>query len=282
MTQPDHSRSAHDREERDPPAGSDLRVEVEGGLGVVTIDRPAVRNALNSEVLAQIADALESLSADERVRVIVFTGAGEKAFVAGADINELATRTPVDGLRASMQRLYSAIEATEKPTIAAVNGYAFGGGLELALACDIRVASTNARFALPETGLGIIPAAGGTQRLARLIGVGRATEMILTGRRLTAEEALSAGLVTAVVDPERLLDEAQATAKKIMARGPLAVQLATAVIRHGFDADQATGMLLERLAQSVLYSTEEKAEGTRAFLEKRSPDYAPRTTQQGA
>lgn len=282
MTQPDHSRSAHDREERDPPAGSDLRVEVDGGLGVVTIDRPAVRNALNSEVLAQIADALESLSADERVRVIVFTGAGEKAFVAGADINELATRTPVDGLRASMQRLYSAIEATEKPTIAAVNGYAFGGGLELALACDIRVASTNARFALPETGLGIIPAAGGTQRLARLIGVGRATEMILTGRRLTAEEALSAGLVTAVVDPERLLDEAQATAKKIMARGPLAVQLATTVIRHGFDADQATGMLLERLAQSVLYSTEEKAEGTRAFLEKRSPDYAPRTTQQGA
>ncbi|MGQ7787508.1 enoyl-CoA hydratase/isomerase family protein [Nesterenkonia sp. PF2B19] len=251
-----------------------LILDVDDGIGTITVDRPEVRNALDSRVLQQLADAVEELRWDDAVRVIVFTGAGEKAFVAGADINELARRTPEDGLRATMQRFYTAVEAVEKPTIAAVNGYAFGGGLELALACDIRIASTAARFALPETGLGIIPAAGGTQRLARLIGAGRATEMILTGRRLDADEALQAGLVTAVVEPDGLLEEARRTAAQIMARGPLAVQLATTIIRHGLNADAATGMLLERLAQSVLYSTGERAEGTGAFLEKRTPDYS--------
>ncbi|GAA1175554.1 enoyl-CoA hydratase-related protein [Nesterenkonia xinjiangensis] len=264
----DHQ-SRHDEHRR---AGA-LTLSIDGGIGTITVDRPEVRNALDSDVLAQLADALEELRWDDSVRTIIFTGAGDKAFVAGADIRELARRVPEDGLRAAMQRLYDAVESVEKPTIAAVNGYAFGGGLELALACDIRVASTAARFALPETGLGIIPAAGGTQRLARLIGAGRATEMILTGRRLDADQALQAGLVTGVVAPEALLDEARSVAEQIMARGPLAVQLATTIIRHGLDADAATGMLLERLAQSVLYSTGERAEGTSAFQEKRRPDY---------
>ncbi|GAB3194499.1 enoyl-CoA hydratase/isomerase family protein [Nesterenkonia suensis] len=250
-----------------------LILSVQDGIGMITVDRPEVLNALNSTVLLQLAEAVEEMRWDDSVRVIVLTGAGGKSFVAGADINELARRTPADGLRATMQRLYSTVEAVEKPTIAAVNGYAFGGGLELALACDIRIASTAARFALPETGLGIIPAAGGTQRLARLIGVGRATEMILTGRRLDAEEAHRAGLVTAVVEPEDLLGEARRTAEKVMSRGPLAVQLATTIVRQGLDADASTGMLLERLAQAVLYSTGERDEGTGAFLEKRRPDY---------
>lgn len=250
-----------------------LDLGIQEGIGTITVDRPEVRNALDSRVLHQLTEAFEELRWDASVRVIVVTGAGQKAFVAGADINELAGRTPEDGLRATMQRLYTAVEAVEKPTIAAVNGYAFGGGLELALACDIRIASTAAQFALPETGLGIIPAAGGTQRLARLIGAGRATEMILTGRRLDADQALQAGLVTAVVEPDGLLDEARRTAEQIMGRGPLAVQLATTIIRHGLDTDSSTGMLLERLAQSVLYSTGERAEGTGAFLQKRTPDY---------
>ena len=250
-----------------------LTVDVTDGIALVTVNRPEVRNAINATVLRAITETLAELAENEDVQVLVFTGAGDKAFVAGADINELAVRTPKDGLKATMQSVYEKVEQFPKPTIAAVNGYAFGGGHELALACDIRIASTNAQFALPETGLGIMPAAGGTQRLAKLVGLGRATEIVLTGRRVKAEDALAMGLVTQVVEPDELLDTARETAQAIMAKGPLAIQLAKTVIRHGFDVDHQTGILLERLAQSVLYSSAEKAEGTTAFLEKRAPDF---------
>ncbi|MDO5492983.1 MAG: enoyl-CoA hydratase-related protein [Nesterenkonia sp.] len=243
------------------------------GIVVVTINRPQVHNAMNAEVLSRLAELLDAFEHDDSVRLLIFTGAGSKAFVAGADIRELERRRPVDGLTARMQRLYSRIEAFPKPTIAAVNGYAFGGGCELALACDVRIASTDAVFGLLETGLGIIPAAGGTQRLARMVGIGRATDMILTGRRVSGEEALTYGLVTEVVSSDDLITAAESAAARILAKGPLAVKLASEVIRRGFDVDQETGLLLERLAQSVIYSTEEKSEGTSAFLEGRRADF---------
>lgn len=250
-----------------------ILTEVRDGLAVLTINRPRVHNAMNAAVLAELSSILDRYEEDDSVRLLIFTGAGPKAFVAGADINELQRRRPVDGLRAPMQRLYSRIESYSKPTIAAVNGYAFGGGCELALACDIRVASTEAVFGLLETGLGIIPAAGGTQRLARMIGVGRATEMILTGRKIPADQALSYGLVTDVVPAEQLMETAFAVASRILAKGPLAVSLATTIVRRGFDVDQETGLLLERLAQALIYSTEEKQEGTSAFLEGRQANF---------
>lgn len=256
-----------------PQENPAVEVNIRDGIAWITINRPTVRNAINSEVLSTLRTTLERLRADSEAHLLVFTGAGDKAFVAGADINELASRKPVDGLRAAMQRLYDTVESIEMPTIAAVNGYAFGGGHELALACDIRIASANAQFALPETGLGIIPAAGGTQRLARLVGTGRATEIILTGRRVSAEEALRIGLVTDVVESHQLHDRVTATAEMILSKGPLAVQMAKSLIHLGPDASHSASMMMERLAQAVLYSTEEKAEGTRAFLESRRPQF---------
>lgn len=250
-----------------------VTVAIEECIAVITINRPEARNAINAPVLGRISRIMDALAHDRTAQLVIFTGAGDEAFVAGADINELAVRQPEDGLHAAMQGVYEQVEGFQKPTIAAVNGYAFGGGHELALACDIRIASTKAQFALPETGLGIMPAAGGTQRLARLVGVGRATEMILTGRRVKAQDALAMGLVTDVVEPQDLMAKAEETARIILSKGPLATQLAKTVVRHGFDADHGTGLLLERLAQSVLYSTAEKAEGTNAFLEKRAPDF---------
>ncbi|MEX5295341.1 enoyl-CoA hydratase-related protein [Kocuria sp. CPCC 205268] len=243
--------------------------ELRGSVAVLTVNRPEVRNALNAGVLDGIETALDTLERREDVGAVVLTGAGEKAFVAGADISQLIGYTLRDGLRARMQRLYDRIQDLELPTIAAVNGFALGGGNELAMSCDIRVAAAGARFGLPETNLGILPGAGGTQRLSRLVGLGRAQEMILTGRIIDAEEALRIGLVTSVVPAEELMDTALATAGTILAKGPLAVRLAKLVVRNGAETDQRTGLLLERLAQSLLYAADEKAEGANAFLEKR-------------
>lgn len=250
-----------------------ITAEVDDRVAVVTVNRPEVRNALNIQVLREIRAVLDAVRDRDDVGAVVFTGAGDKAFVAGADIGQLVGYTVRDGLAARMQRLYDEIEDFEKPTIAAVNGYALGGGNELAMACDIRIASDRARFGLPETGLGVLPGAGGTQRLARLVGKGRAVELILTGRTLDAEEALRIGLVTSVVPPEELLGAARATAAQILAKGPLAVRLGKLVIKNGFETDQRTGLLLERLAQSLLYASPEKAEGTGAFLDKRPADF---------
>lgn len=253
-----------------------LLTETQDGVGVITVNRPDVRNAMNRRVMQDLRAALEEMREDNGVGVVVFTGAGEKAFVAGADIGELRDRTMLDGLAARMQVIYDEIEDLEKPTIAAVNGYALGGGCELAMACDIRLASENARFGLPETALSIIPGAGGTQRLARLVGKGRAVEMILTGRMISADEAHSIGLVTQVVPQPDLMDAARETARTILSKGPLAARLAKLAVHSGFETDQRTGQILERLAQAVLYTSEDKQEGTEAFLEKRSPDFKGR------
>lgn len=253
-----------------------LLVEGRDRVGVITVNRPEVRNAMNRRVVEELRAALAQLREDDEVGVVVVTGAGEKAFVAGADIEELRERTMLDGLAASMQRLCDEIEGYEKPTIAAVNGYALGGGCELAMACDIRIASENARFGLPETALSIIPGAGGTQRLARLVGKGRATEMILTGRLIDAEEACAVGLVYRVVPRTGLMDAVRETAGRILSKGPLAVRLAKLVVQTGFETDQRTGLVVERLAQAVLYATEDKREGTSAFVEKREPDFKGR------
>lgn len=250
------------------PAGASER-----DVAVVRVNRPDVRNAVNRQVQAELRAVLDWARAADRVGALVITGVGDKAFIAGADITQLRDYTIATGIESSMQRLYDEIEAFEKPTIAAVNGFALGGGCELAMACDIRIASERARFGLPETMLGVLPAAGGTQRMGRLLGVGRAIELILTGRMVDADEALRIGLVTSVVPPTELVDEAVAKATTILGRGPLAIRLAKLVIRAGLDADQRTGLVVERLAQSVLYATSDKAEGAAAFMEKRPPSF---------
>ena len=252
-----------------------LGYEVADGIATVMVNRPEVRNALSRTVLADLRAALGAVRVDEKVGAVVFTGAGAggKAFVAGADINQLVNHTLHTGLESEMQRTFEELESLEKPTIAAVNGFALGGGCELAMSCDIRIASTAARFGLPETMLGIIPGAGGTQRLGRLVGVGRAIELVLTGRLLAAEEALRIGLVTSVVEADELLAEARRTAETILSKGPLAVRLAKLVTPTGLDADRHTGQVIERLAQSLLYTTHDKAEGTTAFIGKRAPKF---------
>ena len=250
-----------------------LAVEVDDRLAVVTVDRPEVRNALSRQVLAELRDVLTVLRERDDVGLVAFTGAGEKAFVAGADIGQLQTYDLHTGLDAALQRAFDEIEAFPKPTVAAVNGFALGGGCELAMACDIRIASENARFGLPETTLSVLPGAGGTQRLARLVGTGRAIEMILTGRFVDAAEAHAIGLVTAVVPADALAGELRRLADQILAKGPLAVRLAKLVVRAGMDADQRTGQVVEQLAQALLYTTADKAEGASAFLEKRRPAF---------
>jgi enoyl-CoA hydratase/carnithine racemase len=248
-----------------------LTATVSGQVAVVTIDRPDVRNALSRQVLIEVRAVLDRYREDDSVGVVIFTGAGERAFVAGADISQLRDYTLHTGLDGQMQRLFDEIESFEKPTIAAVNGFALGGGCELAMACDIRVASENARFGLPETNLSVLPGAGGTQRLARLVGTGHAIELILTGRMVDAAEAQHIGLVSRVVPPGELLGTTCEIARQILAKGPLAVRLAKLVVRSGMDVDQRTGLVVERLAQALLYTSSDKQEGATAFLEKRRP-----------
>lgn len=237
-------------------------------VAVLSLNRPEVLNAIDAVLQDALARRLDLLEDDADVDAVVITGRG-RAFAAGADINQLRQYTAHDGIEGRMQRLYDRVEAMAKPTIAAVNGYALGGGCELAMACDIRIGSTAARFGLPETMLGILPGAGGTQRLSRLVGQGRALDMVLTGRRLSAEEALAYGLVTEVHPPEDLMDRALQIATAVAGRGPLATRLATSVIRSGGDIDLATGLLIERLAQAVLYGDAQSQEGATAFIEKR-------------
>ncbi len=249
---------------------------VEEGVGTITINRPEVRNALSTQVLGDIRGALAEFRHDDRVGVVVFTGAGDRAFAAGADIGELRERTFLDALASTMQAVYDEVEAYEKPTIAAVNGLALGGGCELAMACDIRIAAENAKFGQPEVALSIIPGAGGTQRLARLVGKGRAVELILTGRIFDAEEALRIGLVTRILPPDELTKAVMETAWQILSKGPLAVRLAKLAVQTGFETDLKTGLVIERLAQAVLFTSEDKREGTSAFLEKREPEFEGR------
>ncbi|MGX6444373.1 enoyl-CoA hydratase/isomerase family protein [Neobacillus sp. K501] len=245
-------------------------------LGLITINRPEQRNALNLETLLEIERALEQLRMNDQIRVVIFTGAGEKSFAAGADIRQLNKRTMVEALQPNMTATYRKIEDYEKPTIAAINGFALGGGLELALACDIRIASYNAKVGLPEVSLGIIPGAGGTQRLTRIVGKGKAMDLILTGDIISAEEAEKIGLISKAVPQEELLEKAKEYAKKISLKAPLALRLAKAAVNRGADIEMETALYLEKLSQTILIGSEDKQEGTQAFLEKRQPQFQGR------
>jgi enoyl-CoA hydratase len=250
-----------------------ILLEVSGGVATLTINRPEVRNALGLETVNEMHAALKELAARDDVHALILTGAGEKAFVSGADIRELRERGRREGLEGINQKLFTAIENFPWPVIAAVNGYALGGGCELALACDLRIAAEEAKFGFPETSLGIVPGAGATQRLPRLLGWGKAKELIFTGETFDAREALRLGLVTQVVPRSELMAAARALAEKILARGPLATRLAKLALnisaRTGLDA----GLEFERLAQAICFDSKDKVEAMTAFLEKRKPKF---------
>lgn len=253
-----------------------IRVTTEAGIATLTIDRPDVRNALDLETVRECRAALETLAGDETVGVLIVTGAGEASFVAGADIGELNRRTVADGLAAINSSFFAEVERFPRPTIAAVNGYALGGGCELALACDIRVAADTARFGQPELGLGIIPGAGGTQRLPRIVGLGRAKHLVLTGTIIDAAEALAIGLVSEVVPAADLVERSRALARRILRQGPLAARLAKLALNASARVDLDSGLLIETLAQGIAFGSDDKQEGTGAFLEKRTPSFKGR------
>src|SRR6478736_6438475 len=253
-----------------------IRVEVSESIATLTFDRPSVRNALDADTVEECRQALHALSGDSNAGVLVLTGAGEAAFVSGADINDIRARGREEGLAAINSSLFTEIERFPRPTIAAVNGYALGGGCELALACDIRIASETAKFGQPELGLGIIPGAGATQRLPRIIGMGRAKHLILTGEVIDAKQALEIGLVSAVAPAGQLQLRARELAKKILRQGPLAARLAKLALNASARVDLDSGLLIETLAQAICYDSEDKQEGTTAFLEKRKPKFSGR------
>jgi len=255
-----------------------IRVEWDGDLVVVSVDRQDKLNALNAEVVSELGEVFSSIRDDDQVRGVILTGAGDKAFVAGADIGELARMDSISGVRVSRQgqEVFRSIERFPKPVLAAVGGYALGGGCELALACHLRVASDDARFGLPEVGLGIIPGYGGTVRLSRLIGLGRAVELTLTGEMVDAERALAMGLVSRVVERSALLDASKSLLRKVTKNGPLAVRLALESIYHAVDTATAEALDLESSLFGLLASTEDMKEGMAAFTEKRSPDFKGR------
>jgi enoyl-CoA hydratase len=254
-------------------AYENVKLEVEGSVALITIDRPKALNALDTRTLTELEQVLEAVSIDRAIRVLIVTGAGEKAFVAGADISEMAG-LQTEGARKFAglgHRVLQALEALPFPAIAAVNGFALGGGCELALACDLIYASEKAKFGQPEVNLGVIPGFGGTQRLTRLLGKTRAKEMIFTGDMIDAAKAKEIGLALEVLAPDRLLPHCREVAQRIAARGPLAVAQAKRVIEAGADADLHTANELERQAFGVLFGTADQKEGMRAFLEKRKP-----------
>jgi len=255
-----------------------VRVEWDGDIAVVFIDRQDKLNALNAEVVQELGGVFQGLKTDDEVRGVILTGAGEKAFVAGADIGELAQMNSVAGVAVSRagQDVFREIERFPKPVVAAVGGYALGGGCELALACHLRVASENARFGLPEVGLGIIPGYGGTIRLARLIGLGRAIEMTLTGDIIDGARAETLGIVSRVVARETLLDDAKAFLRKITKNGPVAVRMALESMYHALDVSTPDALDYESSLFGLLASTEDMKEGMTAFLEKRKADFKGR------
>lgn len=245
------------------------------GIGYVTINRPEKLNALNDQVMTDLNACFESIEQDAAVKTVILTGAGEKAFVAGADIAVLAAQTPVEGKERSIrgQRVLDRIENLGKPVIAAVNGYALGGGCELAMACTLRVASETAKLGQPEVKLGIIPGYAGSQRLPRLVGKGRAMELILSAEPITAGEAWRIGLVNQVVPAKDLMPTCEALARKIMANGPLAVRFAMEAVNRGCEMTQEQGQFLEATLFGLCCTTADMKEGTRAFLEKRPPRF---------
>lgn len=253
---------------------NNLLFDVDGQIGVITINRPKSLNALNSETLAELKALTKEIAGRKDVRVVIVTGSGEKAFVAGADISEMVNGTPAEG-RAMCQLAHEAfaeLENMPQVTIAAVNGYALGGGCELSMACDIRIAADNAKFGQPEVNLGILPGFGGTQRLPRLVGKGRAKEMIFTTAQIDAQEAYRIGLANKVVPKAELMDACKSMADVILNKASYAVSLAKSSINTGLDVDLASGCKFEADLFGLAFSTADKKEGMTAFLEKRKAD----------
>ena len=252
-----------------------LRVDVDDRLATVTIERPEALNALNDATVEQIDDCFQALSRDDAVRVVIVTGSGPKAFVAGADISELQSQDVPEAKRRAEkgQRAFSRIEGLGKPVIAAVNGFALGGGLELALSCHLRYGSTKARIGLPEVKLGLIPGYGGTQRLARVIGRGRALEWILTGEMYDAVEAHRVGVFNGVAEPDALMEECRRVAGLLLERGPIALNYAIEAVLGGEGRQMSDGLSLEAELFGAISATEDMREGTRAFLEKRAAEF---------
>jgi enoyl-CoA hydratase len=256
-------------------AYENLILEKEGALAILYVNRPKALNALNKDTLLEMKDAIVSITNDDEIDVLVITGAGGKAFVAGADIAFMQNLTAVEGREfgALGQKVFRMIEAMEKPVIAAVNGFALGGGCELAMCCDFRIASSKAKFGQPEVGLGITPGFGGTQRLPRLVGSGMARQMLYTADVIDAAEALRIGLVNNVVAPEELLEAVKNIANKIISKGKLAVRFCKAAANEGLQTDIDRAMTIEADLFGLCFSTQDQKEGMTAFIEKRSPDF---------
>lgn len=255
--------------------GMEIILEKENSLAIVTFNRPEVRNALNGAMAEGLEKALNEVESDTRIRCLILTGAGEKSFLSGSDIRELSQRTPLTGIDISLKRqsLFSRIEGLNIPSIAAVNGYALGVGCEAALSCTLRVASQSASLGQPEINLGIIPGAGGTQRLPRLIGKARAAELILTGRIINAEEAYRIGLVNKVVPLDSLMDECRQMAQILSSKSPVAMKYALRAINQGMEAELGTGLKIESLCMGACFASNDSKEGLTAFLEKRKPRF---------
>lgn len=252
---------------------TNLKIERENGIALIVMNRPEVRNALDPEMWKELGETFEVLEADKNIKSIIIMGAGDKAFASGSDIKALSVRTQLENLDWIGPGVCNKIEALSKPVIAAINGYALGGGCELALACDIRIASDSAKFGQPEVKIGILPGGGGTQRLPRIVGIAKAKELIMTGEIIDAHEAYRIGLVNRVVPSGMLLKEAKELADTIMKNGPLAIRLAKMAVNASFSTDIHTGLSLEKLAQTILFSSEDRIEGMTSFLEKRTPSF---------
>lgn len=246
-------------------------LEKEGNIATITINRPKALNALNSETLEEIDRVIYDVANDDKIFAVIITGSGEKAFVAGADISEMKEMNVIEGRKFGIlgNRVFRKIETLEKPVIAAVNGFALGGGCELSMACDIRIASTKAKFGQPEVGLGITPGFGGTQRLARIVGYGMAKEMIYTGKIIKADEALRIGLVNSIHEPENLIQMAKELAKSIASKAPIAVKLCKEAINRGTQCDIDTALALESELFGECFSTEDQKDAMTAFVEKK-------------
>ena len=251
-------------------------LEKEEHLAIITINRPKALNALNSETLKDLDTVLEDLENDSNIYCVILTGSGEKSFVAGADISEMKDLSEEEGKEFGLlgNKVFRRLEKLDKPVIAAISGFALGGGCELAMACDIRIASEKAKFAQPETGLGITPGFGGTQRLSRLVGEGKAKELIYTCSMIKADEALRIGLVNKVVELENLMDEAKKMAKSIMANAPIAVKLCKDAINKGLQVDIDSAIEIEAIDFGKCFSTEDQKEGMNAFIERRDKNFS--------
>lgn len=254
-----------------------VKLSIDNYIATITIDRPPV-NPLNSEVFQNLTQVINELDEDDNVRVVIITGGGDKAFVAGADINEMAHLdiVGINKMNKVSRTLFTTVEQCSKPVIAAINGLALGGGLELALACDFRVASKKATFAFPETGLGIIPGGGGTQRLQKIVGIGVTKEWVLLGDFISANEAFDAGLLNRLVEHDEVMQESKGIAEKLVSKPPFATQMAKLAINVGSDVDVQSGLVVEAMSFGNAFATEDRQEGLQAFIEKRKPNFQGR------